>query len=202
MLETDSEVAVLGFWFGGAPDDAVAAREQAALWWGKSEQTDALITQRYAGLLEQARAGALDAWAQTPRGRLALIILTDQFPRNIHRDTPLAFASDALARQHCKDGLARGDDLALRPIERVFFYLPLEHAEDAADQAQSVELFTRLVEDVPADQRALFAGFLDYARRHQAIIDRFGRFPHRNAILARVSTAAELAFLQTPGSSF
>ncbi|WP_234919664.1 DUF924 family protein, partial [Aeromonas veronii] len=134
---------------------------------------------------------------------LALILLLDQLPRNIHRGTPAAFAQDPLARDLCLKGLSIGADKSLSPLERVFFYLPLEHAESREQQARSVALFEALAaEQAGTPAQATFAGFTDFARRHQVIIERFGRFPHRNDILGRTSTPEEAAFLQQPGSGF
>ena len=142
-------------------------------------------------------------WAEVPVGRLALILLLDQLPRNIHRDTPAAFAQDAKARDLCLRGLSLGADKALSPLARVFFYLPLEHAESREQQARSVALFEALAdEQADGPARETFEGFADFARRHQVIIQRFGRFPHRNAILGRTSTPEEAEFLQQPGSGF
>ena len=139
----------------------------------------------------------------SPAVRLALILLLDQLPRNIHRGTPAAFAQDPLARDLCLKGLSIGADKSLSPLERVFFYLPLEHAESREQQARSVALFEALAaEQAGTPAQATFAGFADFARRHQVIIERFGRFPHRNDILGRTSTPEEAAFLQQPGSGF
>jgi uncharacterized protein (DUF924 family) len=193
---------IIGFWFGDGADAGAIAAAQSALWWGKSAANDRAIEQRFAPWVERAAARQLDSWLDTPRGRLALILLIDQFSRNIHRDSPRAFAGDALARDWALEGLAQGVDRRLRPIERVFFYLPLEHSEDRGHQAQSVRLYQRLVDEAPPAERQLFAGFLDFAVRHRDIVDRFGRFPHRNAILGRDSTPEERQFLQGPGSSF
>ncbi len=193
---------VLEFWFGAGVGDAEVAQEKAPLWWGGDEQTDRLIGERFARPREAAVNGELPAWETTARGRLALIILVDQFSRNLFRRDPRAFAQDHLARQWCLDGLAAGADRALRPIERVFFYLPLEHSESQVDQARSMELFTALVDAAPPAQRGVFSSFLGYARQHHDIIERFGRFPHRNAVLGRKSTEQELEFLKQPGSSF
>ena len=136
-------------------------------------------------------------------GRLALILLLDQLPRNIHRAVPAAFAQDAKARDLCLRGLSLGADKALSPLARVFFYLPLEHAESREQQARSVALFEALAaEQADGPARETFEGFADFARRHQVIIQRFGRFPHRNAILGRTSTPEEAEFLQQPGSGF
>ncbi len=144
----------------------------------------------------------LDAWSETASGLLALILLTDQFPRNIFRGSPQAFQFDSLALNWCLSGLKSETDRSLRPIERVFFYLPLEHSESREHQERSVQLFTRLFQEVPAEQLDVFRKYLIFALRHRRIIDRFGRFPHRNGILERVSTPEEIAFLQEPGSRF
>lgn len=203
---TETPDSVLAYWFGGPlnadTDGAAVAAQQAALWWQKDPATDAAIRARFAAWTARAASGALDAWAHTPRGRLALLVLTDQFPRNMYRDSPQAFAFDALARRWCLDGLQRGDDQALPPIARVFFYLPLEHSEELADQVRAVALMRALSQAVPPAQAEAFSSYSRFAERHHAIVARFGRFPHRNAVLGRPSTPEEVAFLQTPGSSF
>ncbi|MGY4025292.1 DUF924 family protein [Aeromonas rivuli] len=190
---------LLDFWFGDDTDDASRAKRQAPLWWGKSRDTDLLIRQRFGALAEQASAGTLAHWAEVPTGRLALILLLDQLPRNIHRGTPGSFAQDAKALALTLAGLSLGADKALSPLARVFYYLPLEHAEQREHQARSVALFDALAAEQPG---STFAGYLDFARRHQVIVDRFGRFPHRNAILGRPNTTEESAFLTQPGSGF
>ncbi|WP_429143997.1 DUF924 family protein [Aeromonas veronii] len=194
---------LLDLWFGDEADDVLRATRQAPLWWGKSSETDALLASRFGELAQAAAKGSLAHWANLPSGRLALILLLDQLPRNIHRGTPAAFAQDPLARDLCLKGLSIGADKSLLPLERVFFYLPLEHAESREQQARSVALFEALaVEQAGTPAQATFAGFADFARRHQVIIERFGRFPHRNDILGRTSTPEEAAFLQQPGSGF
>ena len=194
---------LLDFWFGDDADDAARASRQAPLWWGKSSETDALIASRFGELVEVAAAGKLAAWAEVPVGRLALILLLDQLPRNIHRGTPAAFTQDPLARELCLKGLSLGADRALSPLARLFFYLPLEHAESREQQTRSVALFEALAtEQLDTSAHTTFAGFADFACRHQLIVERFGRFPHRNAILDRVSTPEEVDFLQQPGSGF
>lgn len=194
---------LLDLWFGDEADDVLRATRQAPLWWGKSSETDALLASRFGELVEAAAKGSLAHWADIPSGRLALILLLDQLPRNIHRGTPAAFAQDPLARDLCLKGLSIGVDKSLSPLARVFFYLPLEHAESREQQARSVALFEALAaEQANTPAQATFAGFADFARRHQVIIERFGRFPHRNDILGRTSTQEEAAFLQQPGSSF
>ena len=194
---------LLDLWFGDEADDVLRATRQAPLWWGKSSETDALLASRFGELAEAAAKGSLAHWADAPSGRLALILLLDQLPRNIHRGTPAAFAQDPLARDLCLKGLSIGADKSLSPLERVFFYLPLEHAESREQQVRSVSLFEALAaEQAGTPAQATFAGFADFARRHQVIIERFGRFPHRNDILGRTSTPEEAAFLQQPGSGF
>lgn len=191
------------FWFGSNTVDAVVAQERAKLWWAKHPQTDDEIRQRFETYVAQAASGELDAWLATPTGRLALILLTDQFPRNMYRDTPQAFAFDPLALAWCKEGLRQGSDRFLRPIERVFFYIPLEHSESLEDQERSVRLFRELAAvENSANAESAFNSFLDFAVRHRDIVARFQRFPHRNQILGRVSTPEELEFLKEKGSSF
>jgi uncharacterized protein (DUF924 family) len=193
---------LLDFWFGDNPDDVAVAEAKAELWWGHRQETDELLQLKFGAAASAAAADVLDHWTGSPRGRLALILLLDQLPRAIHRTTPAAFAQDAKARAVAERGLESGADRLLRPIERLFFYLPFEHSEDLADQNRSVELYRELVKSVPTAQRETFAGFVDYAVRHRDVIARFGRFPHRNLILGRDSTPEEQAFLERPGSSF
>lgn len=195
-------LSVQRFWFGEGLDDAATAQRQSALWWSKNDAIDREIKSRFEPLVLAASRRELDAWAATPGGLLSLILLTDQFPRNMYRGLVNAFSFDSIAREWCRRGLAEQADQALRPIERVFLYLPLEHSESIEDQQESVRLFRALLAVAPSVQTDLFEGFLKFALRHRGVIERFGRFPHRNAILARVSTAEELAFLEQPGSSF
>lgn len=188
---------VLDFWFGaaGSPEHG-RTRE---LWFTKRDETDALIRARLGALIEAALRGELDGWAvadaRPPRGALALILLLDQFTRNVFRDTPHAFAGDERALQIATALVGRGDDRALSLHERWFAYLPFEHAESLPMQDRSVALFDQLARDG-------LAGPLEWAIKHRDVIERFGRFPHRNAILGRASTAEELAFLAQPGSRF
>lgn len=194
--------SILEFWFGTQPDDAAVAKEKSALWWAKDAATDQRMRERFGPYLINAAEGELRDWQGTPSGRLALILLCDQFPRNIHRATAQSFAFDERARSLCIKGIDAGADEALRPIQRVFFYLPLEHSESLDDQNESVALFEALAGHAPAEVQKDFTRFADFAKRHRAIIERFGRFPHRNAILGRHSSAEEAAFLKEPGSSF
>ncbi|MES2130050.1 MAG: DUF924 family protein [Pseudomonadota bacterium] len=187
---------VLDFWF--LPRTAEGFGRERPEWFRKDAAFDAQIRERFGALIEQAVSGGLREWdAQGPRGTLARIILLDQFTRNTGRDTPAAFAGDALALACAQQLVAGGADRSLIPVERWFAYMPFEHAEDAAMQAQSIDLFTALAEQAPG-----FGGVLDYAHRHRGVIARFGRFPHRNAILGRASTPEELDYLAQPGSGF
>lgn len=203
MSEPDSAASeLLEFWFGPGADDAITARRQAELWWRKNPAVDRQIRTRFEALLRSAADRELHAWSTTPRGRLALILLTDQFPRNMYRDTPGMYAHDEQARALCIEGLETGVDQELRLIERVFFYLPLEHSENLDHQGWCVDLMRGLAREAPGDWRPIFEEFVEYAEAHRRIIDRFGRFPHRNEILGRISSPEEVEFLKQPGSSF
>jgi len=191
---------ILHFWFGDLQN--LNLKERLKLWFGGGEETDGRIRDKFESDLLRAIRGDYARWEETPRGSLALILLLDQFSRNIYRDTPRAFAQDAMALGVCLRGINQGKDLALHPIERAFFYLPLEHSENLDNQQQSVRAFESLVPSAPEEMKGTFEEFLDYAIRHYEIIKRFGRFPHRNEILGRPSTEEEKEFLTQPGSSF
>ena len=193
---------ILQFWFGAHTDDAQIAAAQAKLWWAKDLAVDHEMRRRFANDVRRAADDGLADWQTTPRGRLALILLADQFPRNIYRGTAEAFASDAKALAWALDGIVLGCHRELRPIERTFFYLPLEHSESLEHQERCVELFRTLAHGVDASQREPFMEYLSFAERHRDVIKRFGRFPHRNDILGRESTPEEQSFLKEPGSSF
>ena len=194
--------SLLDWWFGPSAPAAEVAAARSGLWFGKRDSQDREARERFGALVEQALAGGLSEWAEQPQGWLALILLLDQLPRMIHRDSPSAFAGDARARQLVFQGLDGEHEEALAPIQRVFVYLVLEHAEDLLLQDEAVRRFGRLLDAAPAAERKLFADYLDYAERHQRVIARFARFPHRNAILGRPSTDEELRFLEEPGSRF
>lgn len=189
--------AVLTFWFGDPHLPPESYQERHALWFRKRRETDEAIRVQFHSLYAQAATGELDAWQESPAACLALIVVLDQFPRNLFRGTPQAFATDAKALAIAKAAIARHDDHSLPPVQRIFLYLPLEHSEDLADQQQSVALFEQLV---AAD--STLSDTYDYALRHRDVIQRFGRFPHRNEILGRTSTPEEVEFLQQPGSRF
>jgi uncharacterized protein (DUF924 family) len=185
---------VLEFWFG-ALDSSEFGRNRKC-WFEKSAAFDALVRDRFLETYERASGGELDGWRERPFAALALVVVLDQFPRNMFRGTPRAFASDPAALAVAKAIVARRFDEALVPVQRVFAYLPFEHAEDVGAQREALALFARLSGDPTT------SGTLGWAMRHYAVIARFGRFPHRNAILARESTPEEQAFLARPGSSF
>lgn len=193
---------ILKYWFGELDETGLPAAGRERLWFGKDSQVDNDIRARFGTDVEHAARGELEAWRATPPGTLALILLLDQFPRNIYRDTPQAFAHDDLALGLAQEGVRLGQDRELGLLERAFFYLPFEHAEDLVSQQESVRLFSRLAEEAPPAVAERLRVFLDYAVRHRDIIARFGRFPHRNQALGRTSTETEFAFLATPGSSF
>jgi uncharacterized protein (DUF924 family) len=200
-MTTDIQ-SLLDFWFGDILTGAPLTAEKSRLWFGKSESVDREMAARFSGLVERAGKGLLDSWAKTSEGLLALLVLLDQFPRNIYRGQPRAFAFDPLALKLALRVVDSGLDHQLPVLARAFVYLPLEHSESLAMQDRAVELFTRLLQEAPDQHRTACASYLDYAERHRDVIVRFGRYPHRNAILGRVSTAAEAAFLLQPGSSF
>ena len=190
---------LLAFRLGTLEADGIADEEHRRRWFEGSPLFDDELRRRFGALHEEARAGRLDRWADTPRGRLALVILLDQLSRNLHRGTADAFAADAHALALARGGLARGEDAELTPGERVFLYLPFEHSEDSAAQEESVARFRALAAAAPPAARELFAESLDYAIRHREVIARFGRFPHRNEALGRDSTDAERAHLAQEG---
>ena len=185
---------ILGFWFGSPQDEDYGKSRK--IWFIKDPTFDQEIQTRFRADYEQAAAGELDHWQETPQGCLALIILLDQFPRNMFRSTPQAFATDPKALAVAQNAIAKGFDQELPFVQRQFFYLPLEHSENLEHQHQAVELFRPLSQDPET------ASFFDYAVRHREIIERFGRFPHRNPILRRNTTPEEAEFLKQPGSSF
>lgn len=186
---------VLTFWFGEYP----RPREQ---WFKRTDAFDAAVRARFGETLESAGRGELDEWTSSPRGRLALVIVLDQFSRNAFRDSARAFAQDGRAQTVARQGIDAGEDRQLSPIERNFIYMPLLHAEDRAMQARAVALFERLAKEAPPELVEWLAMAAGFARRHRDIVDRFGRFPHRNSSLGRDSTPEELEFLKQPGSSF
>ena len=193
---------VLDYWFGAPGSATEIAARQSKLWFGKLPEKDRDIRERFTATFNAAASGALDSWADSPRGRLALVILLDQFPHHIHRDTSLMFAQDSKSLGLCMAALATGADRQLSLIERAFLYLPLEHAESVSMQDLSVAQYAQLVAEAAEPERKLFDGFLDYAHKHRDVVARFGRFPHRNEMLGRPSSPEEIEFLKQPGSRF
>lgn len=189
---------VLKFWFG-PPAEGEERPTGEPLWFQADTRVDRMIEERFGDLVKQAKAGLLDGWAGAPRGRLALIIVLDQLNRNVHRDSPEAFAGDDKALALCFDGLDDEVDKKLSLLERAFFYMPCSHAEDTDAQLAGVEVFESLVEDAPPDQKKTVRAFLERAQKNRDIVERFERFPHRNGILGRTSTPEESAFLQHSG---
>ena len=193
---------ILSFWFGSLTPDGLPVTDRSHLWFGFDRKTDELIRERFEARLQQACHGALASWEQQARGRLALILLLDQFSRNIYRATPRAFTQDELALSLCLAGIDKAHDQGLSAIERVFFYMPLQHCENLAMQDRCVEQCQRLLQALAPGTAARLRGFLDHAIQHRDIIRRFGRFPHRNRILGRDSTAEEREYLRTRTGSF
>jgi uncharacterized protein (DUF924 family) len=197
----DGAERVLRFWFGGPIESAEALRAQSALWFGPEDQdsqvgaVDQQIAREFRIDMERAATGQLADWAATARGRLALILLLDQFPRNVFRGTARAFTNDSMALQLALEGMQLGADTMLQPLERLFFYLPLEHAEDIGCQELVVARVRALAQQAPDFARTYLDDCAGYAEEHRDIVRRFGRFPHRNAILGRQSTAEESAYL-------
>ena len=200
---------VLEYWLGAEMPTNESALSRKSLWFTKSETTDEEIRHLFGAVLQEALAGKLDGEAmESPLGLLSVLIVLDQFTRNLFRGTARSFAGDPQALQLALDGIALGHDrhADLPAVARIFCYLPLEHAEDLALQDRSVAAFQALA-DQAGDAggegvREFLAGTLDYAHRHRDVIVRYGRFPHRNAILGRTSTAEELQYLSQPGSGF
>ncbi len=181
---------ILQFWFGPVPH---ASRAE---WFRKDAAFDAAIRERFGDAIALALEGGFGEWCSDAQGALARVLLLDQFTRNTFRDTPRAFAGDPLALATAVDAIGRGFDRSLDRFERSFLYLPFEHSEDAAIQRRSLELFGALAAEIGNRDQ------LGWAEKHAAIVRRFGRYPHRNAILGRASTPEEEAFLREPGSSF
>jgi uncharacterized protein (DUF924 family) len=192
MTHQSTSAEVLLFWFGPPSERGKAHKH----WFVKSEAFDLEVRERFLAVYEDAAAGKLAHLKESAADCLALIVLLDQFPRNMFRGTPRAFATDPLALEIARHAVTRGFDRSLLPMERLFVYLPFEHSENLADQERACDL-TQPLDLVVPELKAY-----SYALAHRDIIRRFGRFPHRNAILGRASTPEELEFLKGPGSSF
>jgi len=203
----DEARSVREFWFGRQPLSAASARQRLRFWFGDGsspvrQRRDAEIRRRFGPLHERAAAGQLAPWADGPRRRSSLIILLDQFSRHMFRGTARAFATDDQALALTLSGMQSAADAALGEVERMFFYMPLQHAEAREVQEESVAAYRRLLHEAPQELRELFASALRSAQNHRAIIEQFGRFPYRNEALGRESTAPERQWLQSGGESY
>jgi uncharacterized protein (DUF924 family) len=203
----DEARQVRDFWFGKLPMTAQALNQRLNLWFGEEARKevqrdrDETIRARFGDLVERAAAGQLANWADSPRRCLSLILLLDQFPRNIFRGTARAFAYDAQALGLTLSGMQSAADGALNVVERIFFYMPLQHCELREVQDESVVAYRRLLTEAPQELRGAFDATLKAAEQHRSIIDRFGRFPHRNTVLERVSSPEEEIWLKSGGAT-
>jgi uncharacterized protein (DUF924 family) len=193
---------IVEFWFGDALASAERAKLRAKLWFSKNDEFDREIESRFGALPESAARGELDEWRGQAGSALALVLIVDQFPRNLFRGSSRSFEFDPLAREVALEAISRDFDKLLHPLQSSFLYLPLEHAEEIELQERSVQLFEQLFARAPMDLHDLFGSFADYARRHRDIVRRFGRFPHRNGVLGRPSTPEEVAYLESGGDRF
>ena len=198
--------ALLSTWFGHWSDDEPmpdGGPPQYRIWWMKSDETDAMLRAKFADANAAAKRGELDHWCDTPGGTLALVLLLDQISRNIHRNTADMFAGDAAARTVVHRAIRLGLDQQMAPIHRYFLYMPLMHSEGLADHELATERFETLAAETSSLERSsCYRGAADYEQKHRAIVERFGRYPHRNTLLGRESTPEEEAFLTEAGSSF
>lgn len=193
---------VLTFWLGEVDERGLVAPEIGQRWWRKDPEFDRAVRAQFEPVWHGIMRGDHLNWLEEPRGRLAYVIVLDQLARNMFRGAPASFAGDVLALAAAAEGVERGHDRELPGLARALFYMPFMHSEDEGEQTRGVELFTAQRDESQGELRASVANMLDYAERHRAIVRRWGRFPHRNAILGRRSTPEELEFLKQPGSSF
>ena len=187
---------ITSWWLGPAQDDVANTGARMKFWFTASAGMDEVIRQRFADAVDRASRGELDDWVAEPAGRLALILLLDQFRRNLYRGLPEAFTCDDTALHLCLEGIELGLDKQLSHAERLFFYMPMQHSESGQVQSQAVEVFEALALQAPEAARDTFNGCAKYAQLHRDIIVEFGRFPHRNAVLGRQSTDAEKVYLK------
>jgi uncharacterized protein (DUF924 family) len=195
-------VPVLQFWFGDVDSLGRSDVQHSRRWFMKDAALDREIADKFGDVYADVRAGRREVWLDDPRGRVAYVIVLDQFPRNMFRGTARAFEGDRQALAAAVEGVARHDDVGLTVSERSFLYMPYMHSEDIAMQERSVALFRELAETAPSELRGSMVAAVQYAEKHQEIIARFGRFPHRNTALGRESTPEEIAFIAEPGSGF
>jgi uncharacterized protein (DUF924 family) len=193
---------ILQYWFGSLNRSEPPAEGKSSLWFKKSDETDQEISEKFSPYLEQLDTENYGEWLIDADRCLALIILTDQFTRNIYRNRPQSFAYDHIARDCTMQAIAKGFDSLYHPVKRIFFYMPLEHSENIETQKKCRRIFENLVDTCPAELKKQMEFFKEFSEKHYRIIERFGRFPHRNLILGRESTPEEAEFLKTPGSSF
>jgi uncharacterized protein (DUF924 family) len=186
---------VLAFWFGAGPNDQPTIDARMNRWFNGDDASDEEVRTQFGELVERASKGKLAAWAGSARGRLALILLLDQFRRQIYRGKPEAFKRDAQALKLCVEGAMTGDYRTLDPFEQAFFFMPLQHAESLKIQQRSVKIYTGLVAGVSDTLKATFATFAQFAELHRDIVATYGRFPHRNRILGRADSPSEREFL-------
>ena len=198
-IPTETAASVIAFWLGPSPTEFHAAKMASRRWYAADDKLDRDMRRKFGNAIEQARTGALSGWQETADGALALVILLDQFTRNVYRGTAAAFSGDGLGREVAISALDKGFDRALPIPGRLLLYHPFEHSEDRQDQQRSVALFAGLVAESPSEWREYIDSFLRYARAHQEVIERFGRFPHRNVALGRESTPAEREWLAARG---
>lgn len=187
---------ILNFWFGRVEDTIVPSENRARIWFGESDDIAQEIRDQFQSQMDSALNGSVKDWEVTPRGQLALIIMFDQFSRHIYRSTARAYAQDKQALAVCLEGINQEHDHELSLIERVFYYFPLLHAEHLGYQEQSVRAYQLLAEIAFSETRVIYDSFLKFANHHYTIIQRFGRFPQRNAVLGRASTEQELSYLR------
>ena len=190
---------ILDFWFGELDQDDMCAAEKNKLWFRSTEKIDGEIRERFGSDVVRAIGGALDHWADSGTGLIALVLLLDQFPRNIYRGTDAAFSGDGKALELARAAVACGADCTLPTVHKVFLYIPFEHAEDLDIQEEGIACFNQLLEQCTQAAQGRVDGFRNYSVAHRDVIARFGRFPHRNSILGRESTKEEISHLEQHG---
>jgi len=193
---------VLDFWFDGCEQDAAAASARMPFWFQSNKQADEEVQRRFEEFIQPAADGEYSDWGKSPRQCLALIIVLDQFPRNAYRNTPQAFAFDSLALGLSIVGTTLGFVDELSPIEQIFFLMPYQHTEDLSRQREGFGCYERVLQNAAPEWQEMIAGSVDFARQHLEIIEQFGRFPHRNAILGRESSSEEQAYIDGGGATF
>jgi uncharacterized protein (DUF924 family) len=193
---------ILQFWFAGAASDPARTAARNEFWFTPSSTTDALIRERFAPAVDSAARGELAAWEDAPHSALALVLLLDQYPRNIWRGSARAFAHDPQALKTAQRAVASGYLRQLTPVEQAFLILPYQHAESIENQRDSVRLSDEITQAAPPAWRSLMEYYAKYAKQHLELVERFGRFPHRNRVLGRESTAEEIAYLSAGGATF